>query len=80
MQSLGAKNWYYIEIQPNGASNHLGRVMIVLARGSMMLDGSGKAVLNLESAEQFAALALRPNGDISYTSDPDEMDTVKLTK
>ena len=80
MQSLGAKNWYYIEIQPNGASNHLGRVMIVLAKGSMMLDGSGKAVLNLESAEQFAALALRPNGDISYTSDPDEMDTVKLTK
>ena len=29
---------------------------------------------------QFAALALRPNGDVSFTSDPNEMDTANLTK
>jgi prepilin-type N-terminal cleavage/methylation domain-containing protein len=80
MGALGAKKWYYVEIQPTGASNHLGRVMIVLARGSMMLDASDKAVLNLESENQFAALALRPNGDVSFTTDPNEMDTAKLTK
>jgi prepilin-type N-terminal cleavage/methylation domain-containing protein len=79
MATLGAKNWYYIEIQPSGASNHLGRVMIVLAKGSMMPDGAGVA-LNLASASQFAALALRPNGDVSFTSDPDEMDKANLTK
>ncbi len=77
--SLGAKKWYYIEIQPTGASNHLGRVMIVLAKGAMMPDGSGVA-LNLASESQFAALALRPNGDISFTTDPNEMDMEKLTK
>lgn len=79
MSAMGAKKWYYIEIQPTGASNHLGRVMIVLAKGSMMLDGTSVA-LNLASESQFAALALRPNGDVSFTSDPDEMDKANLTK
>jgi len=79
MGAMGAKKWYYIEIQPSGASNHLGRVMIVLAKGSMMLDGASVA-LNLASESQFAALALRPNGDVSFTSDPDEMDKANLTK
>jgi prepilin-type N-terminal cleavage/methylation domain-containing protein len=79
MSTMGAKKWYYIEIQPTGASNHLGRVMIVLAKGSMMLDGASVA-LNLASESQFAALALRPNGDVSFTSDPDEMDKANLTK
>ncbi len=79
MSTMGAKKWYYIEIQPTGASNHLGRVMIVLAKGSMMPDGAGVA-LNLASESQFAALALRPNGDVSFTSDPDEMDKANLTK
>jgi prepilin-type N-terminal cleavage/methylation domain-containing protein len=79
MTAMGAKKWYYIEIQPSGASNHLGRVMIVLAKGSMMLDGANVA-LNLASDSQFAALALRPNGDVSFTSDPDEMDKAILTR
>ena len=76
MSGLGAKKWYYIEIQSSGASNHLGRVMIVLAKGYIGPDGA----LNLISESQFAALALRPNGDISYTTDPNEMDTTLLTK
>jgi hypothetical protein len=79
MTNLNAKNWYYIEIQPTGASNHLGRVMIVLAKGNLIPDGTGLA-LNLTSENQFAALALRPNGDISYTTDANEMDTALLTK
>jgi prepilin-type N-terminal cleavage/methylation domain-containing protein len=79
MTNLNAKEWYYIEIQPTGASNHLGRVMIVLAKGNLIPDGTGLA-LNLTSENQFAALALRPNGDISYTTDANEMDTALLTK
>jgi hypothetical protein len=80
MASLGAKKWYYVEIQPSGASNHLGRVMIVLAKGNMILDATGNAVLNIASENQYAALALRPNGDVSFTSDANEMDTTLLTK
>ena len=80
MSGLGAKKWYYIEIQSSGASNHLGRVMIVLAKGNMIPDVISGSALNLISESQFAALALRPNGDISYTTDPNEMDTTLLTK
>jgi hypothetical protein len=65
---------------PPGASNHLGRVMVVLAKGNMIPDGVSSSALNLISESQFAALALRPNGDISYTTDPNEMDTTLLTK
>jgi hypothetical protein len=54
--------------------------MIVLAKGNMIPDGVSSSALNLISESQFAALALRPNGDISYTTDPNEMDTTLLTK
>lgn len=75
-----AKKWYYVELQPSGASNHLGRVMLVLANGVMRNDASGTAVLDLASNSQFAAIALRPNGDVSMTNDADEMNTTTLTK
>jgi hypothetical protein len=81
MSSEGtAKKWYYVELQPSGASNHLGRVMLVLANGVMRNDVSGTAVLDLASNSQFAAIALRPNGDVSMTNDADEMNTTTLTK
>ena len=81
MSSEGtAKKWYYVELQPSGASNHLGRVMLVLANGVMRNDASGTAVLDLASNSQFAAIALRPNGDVSMTNDADEMNTTTLTK
>jgi prepilin-type N-terminal cleavage/methylation domain-containing protein len=68
------KKWFYVELQDTGASNHLGRVLIVLAKGIVRNTGTGKAVIDVASDSQFAALSLRPNGDVSMTLDPDEME------
>jgi prepilin-type N-terminal cleavage/methylation domain-containing protein len=71
------KTWFYIELQGSGASNHLGRVLIVLAQGIVRNVGSKKAVIEASSENKFAAISLRPNGDISMTLDADEMDKAK---
>ena len=72
-----AKTWYYIELQGSGASNHLGRVLIVLAQGVVRNVGAKKAVIDASSESKFAAISLRPNGDVSMTLDADEMDKAK---
>lgn len=77
MSALNAKKWYYVELQSTGASNHLGRVLIVLAKGALRNTGSGTAALDVADASKFAALSLRPNGDVSMTLDVDEMDKAK---
>jgi prepilin-type N-terminal cleavage/methylation domain-containing protein len=66
------KNWYYIELQGTGAHNHLGRVLVVLASASLRVDGN-KAYLDIENENKFAALLVRPNGDVVLTSDADEL-------
>ena len=71
------KKWFYIELQGTGASNHLGRVLLVLASGVVRNTGPAKAMIDLPSEIQFAALSLRPNGDVSMTLDADEMDKAK---
>jgi len=71
------KTWFYIELQGSGASNHLGRVLIVLAQGIVRNVGSKKAVIEASSENKFAAISLRPNGDVSMTLDADEMDKAK---
>lgn len=71
------KRWYYVELQGSGASNHLGRVLLVLAKGVVRNTGAGRAAIDVGSENQFAALALRPNGDVSMTLDADEMDTAR---
>jgi prepilin-type N-terminal cleavage/methylation domain-containing protein len=71
------KKWFYVELQGTGASNHLGRVLLVLAKGVVRNTGAGKAMIDLPSENQFAALSLRPNGDVSMTLVADEMDKAK---
>jgi len=39
--------------------------------------GTGKAMIDITSENQFAALSLRPNGDVTMTLDADEMDKAK---
>ena len=72
------RTWYCVELQPSGASNHLGRVLLVLAAGNARIDANGKVVVDCDNRNQFAGVALRPNGSISYTSDPDELDLPNL--
>ena len=71
---FNAKKWYYVELQSDGASNHLGRTILVLARATVRNIGPGKAAIEALSESQFAAVMLRPNGDISMTLDADEME------
>lgn len=71
------RKWFYIELQGSGSSNHLGRVLIVLAQGVVRNTGTGKAAIDVATENQFAALSLRPNGDVSMTLDADEMDKAK---
>lgn len=66
------KTWYYVELQGTGASNHLGRTLLVLALATSRNTGVGKAAIDVSSETQFAAIALRPNGDISMTVDAEE--------
>jgi hypothetical protein len=74
MSGLDPKKWYYVELQTGGTSNHLGRVVLVLARGVLRMDpGTNRAQLDLASENQFAALSLRPSGDVAVTTDPDEL-------
>lgn len=76
MSGLDAKKWYYVELQTGGTSNHLGRVVLVLANGALRLDPvSNKVQLDLANENQFAALSLRPSGDVAMTTDPDELNT-----
>ncbi|GBL43297.1 hypothetical protein EMGBD4_07960 [Verrucomicrobiota bacterium] len=73
------KTWYYVELQPNGASNHLGKVVLMLAVGTARVQASGKVAVDCDNINQFAAISVRPNGSVSYTSDPDELDTTTST-
>jgi len=71
------KKWFYLELQDSGASNHLGRVLIVLAKGIVRNTGTSKAMIDVASENHFAALSLRPNGDVTMTVDAFEMVTAK---
>ena len=71
------KKWYYIELQGTGASNHLGRTILVLALGTVRNTGAGRAAIDVAAESQFAAVMLRPNGDISMTLDSEEMERAR---
>jgi prepilin-type N-terminal cleavage/methylation domain-containing protein len=77
MASFNPKKWFYVELQDSGASNHLGRVLLVLAKGAVRNTGSGKAAVDVVSLNQFAALSLRPNGEVTMTLETDEMETAR---
>lgn len=74
---MNPKRWYYVELQGSGASNHLGRTVIVLASGTVRNDGPGRAIIDVTDGNKFAAVMLRPNGDLSMTLDADEVDKAK---
>ncbi|MGA0134212.1 MAG: type II secretion system protein [Opitutales bacterium] len=78
--AMGGRTWYYVEIQPSGQSGHLGRVMLVLATGALRPGSGSGAVLDVANESQFSAVALRPSGEVSLTTGPEEMDTDLLKK
>jgi hypothetical protein len=71
------KRWYYVELQSTGTSNHLGRTLLVLALAAVRNTGTGRAEIDVASETQFAAIMVRPNGEISMTLDADEMEVAR---
>jgi hypothetical protein len=43
------------------------------------VQANGKVAVDCDNINQFAAISVRPNGSVSYTSDPDELDTTTST-
>lgn len=73
------KNWYFVELQPGGASNHIGRVVLVLASGRARLGSATSQVeIDLAGDGKLAAISLRPNGDVTLTNDSDDLTTDTL--
>ncbi len=74
-QALNAagKSWYYIELQSSGASNHLGKVVLIFANATLRSDGKNIAELDILNNNQFAVVAVRPNGDVVISNDSDEI-------
>jgi hypothetical protein len=52
-------------------------VLLVLAKGVVRNTGVGRAAIDVGSENQFAAISLRPNGDVSMTLDADEMNVAR---
>jgi hypothetical protein len=73
---MSPKKWFYVELQDTGGSNHEGRVLLVLTKGVVRVE-NGKPVIDFASENQFAALSLRPNGEVTMTLDADEMKNAK---
>lgn len=78
-QSLnaGGKSWYYIELQSSGASNHLGKVVLIFANAALRSDGK-TAELDILNNNQFAVVAVRPNGDVVISNDSDDITSTNL--
>ena len=70
--NAGGKSWYYIELQSSGASNHLGKVVLIFANATMRSD-TKTAELDIQNINQFAVVAVRPNGDVVISNDSDDI-------
>ena len=70
--NAGGKSWYYIELQSSGASNHLGKVVLIFANATLRSDGKN-AELDILNNNQFAVVAVHPNGDVVISNDSDEI-------
>jgi prepilin-type N-terminal cleavage/methylation domain-containing protein len=66
----GGSYWYYIELGPDGSNNHTGKVVLVLAEGMNV----GTQTI-LTSADKFAAILVRRNGDVTLTNDTDDLES-----
>jgi prepilin-type N-terminal cleavage/methylation domain-containing protein len=77
--NAGGKSWYYIELQSSGASNHLGKVVLIFANATLRSD-TKTAALDIQNINQFAVVAVRPNGDVVISNDAEDINPTKLTE
>ena len=76
--SAGGKSWYYIELQSSGASNHLGKVVLIFANATLRSTDGKTAELDILNNNQFAVVAVRPNGDVVISNDSDDITSANL--
>jgi len=77
LTASSTKRWYYIELQNSGASNHLGKVVLIFANAALRSDGK-TADLDIQNINQFALVAVRPNGDVVISNDSDDITPTTL--
>ncbi len=62
--TAGGREWYVVELGPDGTLAHTGRVMLVLAEGV----NTGAGVI-FEKPDRFAGILVRRNGEVALTVD-----------
>lgn len=72
----GAKEWYYIELGPDGSLGHSGRVMLVVADG--VLVSGATASVRFERPDRFAAVLVRRNGEVALSADTSDFEETAL--
>jgi len=76
--NAGGKSWYYIELQSSGASNHLGKVVLIFANATLRSTDGKTAELDIQNINQLAVVAVRPNGDVVISNDSDDISATNL--
>ncbi|MEI7603166.1 MAG: prepilin-type N-terminal cleavage/methylation domain-containing protein [Opitutae bacterium] len=76
--NAGGKSWYYIELQSSGASNHLGKVVLIFANATLRSPDGKTAELDIQNINQLAVVAVRPNGDVVISNDSDDITSTNL--
>ncbi len=69
----GGREWYYVELGPDGTLAHTGRVMLVVGEG--INTGSG---VRFEKPDRFAAILVRRNGEVALTVDTVDFEETPL--
>ncbi len=69
----GGREWFYIELGPDGSLAHSGRVMLVVAEGV----NTGSAV-RFEKPDRFAAVLVRRNGEVALSVDTVDFEETAL--
>ena len=63
----GGREWFYIELGPDGSLAHTGRVMLVVAEGVIV--PAAASSVRFEKPDRFAAILVRRNGEVALTVD-----------
>ena len=60
----GGREWFYVELGPDGSLNHTGRVKLTVGEGIYTFNG-----VRFEKPEAFAGILVRRNGEVALTAE-----------
>lgn len=71
--SVGASEWFVVELGPDGALAHTGKVLLLVAEGANTGDG-----VRFEKPDRFAAILIRRNGEAALSVDITDFEETEL--